>query len=1036
MNTHPSLVPLSIPQWNIWYTGLKSGEEAYTYRYIFDITGVLDVPRLENAIRQVISRHAAFRFIIVEKEGIPSQADLPITDREDPFQFKSFTAAATEQLLESGNHDSLKTGYERPYTFLLTKLAANRFILAFAYHHIMFDGSALKRVFTEISTWYNNKTAGIADITGPEEIAIWESGITAAEKEQSRRYWKDYIGNSSFHLALPVIKRPSAVENNPSALHLTLPVELSQRIRDFAKENNTTVFRVLLSLFGTLMYNITGEEDFVISYYADLRPVSLRHAIGHYVGMQPARFIIKETTSFHTLLEQTDLKIQQQRIANILPYILGNSGSEHLPYSNVAFGKTVSGRHFLHLDGLDIHSYRYKNIPQEHELSIMYDDDEECISLYAEFQPLLEAATVASLLHQYQALLHSALHQPGLPVGRHSLLLESDKNNILKNWANATEQEHHEGTVIQWFEKQAMTTPDACALIFKNREMSYGELNEQANKLATHLQKLGAKPNVPIVIFLGQSFERIIAILATAKAGAAYVPLEPNLPEKRLQFILQDTAAPVLITTTAIKTVFNSYDYPGHLLLIDDSEEMAIIATQQSTHISLDQSDNLAYIRYTSGTTGKPKGVMIAHRSLANFTGEYLKLMALTPASRVLQYISISFDISEMEIWCTLCRGARLYLYPDNRVVAGHLYDFIVANNIHCAILPPATLDTLPPPDIAITASLQTILLVGEATPLPVQNRWKDHVRLINAYGPTEATVCVNHFLIDGTYPADTIGQPVSNTTFYVLDKYMQLLPPCITGELYIGGVQVARGYLNQPELTLARFVDDPFASNTQKARDYGRLYKTGDLARYLPDGYVEYLGRNDLQVKIRGYRIELEEIEHALRSLENIKQAIAKVWTDSEGKKIAAYLVHTREKPEGPAANADIAKISRSLKEILPTYMVPTAFLWIDKIPITDNGKTDRNALPMPPAESSASLPNVEPIGNEFESVLANTWREALHHSNFSVRDNFFDVGGHSLLLTQIYTRLPETYKRRFSLTDMFRYPNIKSLVEHLKTH
>jgi amino acid adenylation domain-containing protein len=624
------------------------------------------------------------------------------------------------------------------------------------------------------------------------------------------------------------------------------------------------------------------------------------------------------------------------------------------------------------------------------------------------------------------------VQQPKNTVGQLSMLLPEERDQILMEWSRPKVNCHYTGTIAQWVEAQARRTPDATALAFGNGRLTYHALNDQADKLSQRLTCLGAGPDIPIAFCLEQSMARIVTMLAIMKAGAAYVPIDTIYPPQRAAFILEDTRAPLLVTTTALKDRFSQFN--GYMLVLDDQKEAAAIQARSAVPLSpKPPSDNLAYVLYTSGTTGQPKGVMIGHRALSNFIGEYGELMQIDAGSRLLQFVSIGFDVAAMEIWGGLSKGAAVYLYPDNRLTGASLYDFIKTHRITIAVLPPAVLATLPDPEEDCLTHLKTVVVAGEVMAEQVIHRWKDRVKLINGYGPTETTVCVNRLHITGSYSPSTIGRPISNTSFYILDVNGQPVPPCVTGELFIGGAQVARGYMNRPELTAERFIDNPFASCEEIVRGWHRLYKTGDLARYLPDGNIEYLGRNDQQVKIRGYRIELEEIEQVLTRQPDIRQAVALVWTDVGEKKIVAYLVHKAGKPAGSSARLTVDRMREALKQVLPPYMIPAAFVWLESIPLSASGKTDRNALPPPEKETPSFVSPLEKPNNDYEIAITTIWKEVLQMENINVKDNFFDLGGHSLLVTEVYSRLPEAWRQRLSLPDLFRHHTISALARHL---
>jgi amino acid adenylation domain-containing protein len=574
------------------------------------------------------------------------------------------------------------------------------------------------------------------------------------------------------------------------------------------------------------------------------------------------------------------------------------------------------------------------------------------------------------------------------------------------------------------FEEQAEKSPNAVALTFQGAQLSYEELNRRANQLARFLRESGVKPDTRAAICVERGFEMIVAALAVLKAGGAYVPLDPAYPLQRLRFMLDDSEPVVLLTQGNLKEMFSGI--AASVPVIDLSESEGLWNQQPDTNLDRDEvgvtPEHLAYVVYTSGSTGLPKGAMVEHRGLSNLAAAQIHSFGVESGSRVLQFSSFSFDACASEIMMTLLRGASLHLIPQKEILAGEpLALFLEQHRITHVTLAPAVLSTLPEPSrIAPTV---TLILAGDTLNGALASRWAQGRRLFNAYGPTEATVCATVYECQSEQQGNPpIGRPIANTRVYILNKDGELVPPAVTGELYIGGAGVARGYLNRTELTAERFLKDPFAEESG-----ARMYRTGDLGRWLADGNIEFLGRNDFQVKIRGYRIELGEIEAILTEYPGVREAIVIAREDAPGeKRLVAY--YTGE------IQLDAAALRTHLSEKLPDYLVPAAYVRLSALPLTVNGKLDRSALPVPSAAAYAIGEYVAPLG-ETETAIAAMWAEVLGVERVGRFDNFFNLGGDSLLAMRVAARIRMAFDIEFSVRKMFQYPAVATLSEWIES-
>jgi len=618
---------------------------------------------------------------------------------------------------------------------------------------------------------------------------------------------------------------------------------------------------------------------------------------------------------------------------------------------------------------------------------------------------------------------------PSTPTCTLNVLPESERRQILSEWNDTQSAFPSDKCIHELFEERVGKDPDAVAIVHEGNHLSYLELNLRANRLAHYLRELGIKPDARVAVCVERGFEMIVALLAVLKAGGAYLPLDPAYPPERLQFMLRDSTPLALLTQSHLEALFSETSDTLRVLHLDDANAPWHGYPDRNPRrdsIGLSPS-HLAYLIYTSGSTGKPKGVLCEHRGLCNLATAQIRAFAVKPESRVLQFASFSFDACVSEVMMTLCQGASLYFGPRKKILAGELLNEVVTQlGITHATLPPAVLASMP--EHAELDSISTMVLAGEALTDALANRWSGGRQLINAYGPTESTVCATVYQYRrGRNGAPPIGRPIANTKVYILDGRKEPTPIGVTGELYIGGVGVARGYLNRPELTVERFIPDPFATEPE-----ARMYRTGDLGRWLPDGNIEFLGRNDFQVKIRGFRVELGEIEAGLADYPGVREAVVIAREDTPGEKrlVAYYTVVDGDELTKEMPNAE--NLRRHILQRLPDYMAPTAYVQLQSLPLTVNGKLDRKALPTPSGEAYPSRQYEPPVG-EIETSLAEIWAELLKIDRIGRRDNFFTLGGHSLLAVRMITRVRSRYGTRVALFSFIQTPTIEYLASLL---
>ena len=661
-------------------------------------------------------------------------------------------------------------------------------------------------------------------------------------------------------------------------------------------------------------------------------------------------------------------------------------------------------------------------------LSLSVESLGEDFRLAARAPAAVGAMRVCSFMHTALASLVDALRtDPSFPVHKLDVLPEAELRRVLHDWNQTRREFPADKCVHELFEKQVRERPDAPALVCQENELSYQELNRRANRLAHRLRELGVQPDSRVAICVERGFEMIVALLAVLKAGGAYVPLDPAYPAERLRFMLDDTAPLALLTQNHLQDRFSEATMP--VLNLDAGA--ALCLGYPDSNITPDaiglSPSHLAYVIYTSGSTGAPKGVMCEHRGVCNLATALARDFAVDPQSRVLQFASFSFDGCVAEVVSTLCAGASLFFGPHTKMLVGEALQEVVAQfAITHASLPPAVLTWMP--EQAGLESVRTLALVGEALSGSLAGRWSKDRRLINGYGPTESTVCATLYQCQAGDSGDPpIGRPLANQRVYILDKHQEPAPIGVAGELYIGGVGVARGYQNRARLTAERFLPDPFASEPE-----ARMYRTGDLGRWLPDGNIGFLGRNDFLVKVRGFRIELGEIESRLAEHPGVREAVVIAREDTPGDlRVVAYYT-TADPHSSTEEGLDPEALRSHLSARLPEYMLPAAYVRLRSLPLTINGKVDRKALPLPTTVIHKPRHYEPPIG-KTETALAEIWAEFLKLDPIGRRDNFFELGGHSLLAARMIARVRASFNTRTPLFSFIQTPTIAYLADLL---
>jgi amino acid adenylation domain-containing protein len=1058
--------PLSFAQQRLWFFDqFEPGTPAYNIPLAVKITGPLDVAALHSSLNAIVARHATLRTTFKVADGVPVQEiapeltlSLPVVDLRDQPQ---------ADVLELATADNLQ-----PYDLIngplirgqLLRTADLEHVLLLNMHHIVSDGWSLGVLVREMGTFYEafSKADGAAAAI-PElpiqyaDYAVWQReslrpGAPGEALDEKLAYWKKQLAGPLPVLELPTDRPRPAVQTYRGARHfVALPKTLTEALRSLSREEGVTLFVTLLAAFQTLLQRYTAQNDIIVgSPIAGRNRSELEGLIGLFVNSLALRVDLHGNPSFRELLQRVrevslDADAHQEAPFEKLVEVLAPERNlSQNPLFQVMFVFQTAPLGDLSVSGLTLTPLDVESGTAKLDLSVELYDRADGIGGWFEYNSdLFDAPTIARMAGHFQALLESVVDDRSRRLSDLPMLSAAERRQLVVEWnATAIDYPDADSTLHHLMESQAARTPDAVAVIFEDQRLSYRELNARANQLAHHLQTLGVGGNtqgeVRVGVCVEGSVELAIALLGVLKAGGTYVPIDPTYPQDRLQFMLQDTQTPVLLTQ---QQLVNHLPEHSAVVLCLDTDWPTIAQSSTQNAISRATGDTIAYIIYTSGSTGKPKGVMVPHRGAINNLAWRQQSWPLTANDRMLLNYSLSFDPSVWSIFWPLSAGAQLVLVrPEVRYDSAALVRVIAEQGVTVfGASPSQHAVLLDEPGITACTALRYVVSGGESLSGELQQRFhaKLPALLCNAYGPTEATIDTTFWVCPRTDDpqAAPIGRPLPNVQVYVLDPQMQPVPVGVPGEVYIGGVQLARGYLNRPELTAEKFVPNPFSGCSQ-GMPGTRLYRTGDRARFLPDGVLDFLGRIDNQVKIRGFRIELGEIESLLVQHPGVREAVVDARTvRANDKRLVAYIVPKEEQTNKELAEKQelVAELRAQLAATLPGYMIPTAFMMLEQIPLSPNGKADRRALPDPDGLRPDLAAGYVAPRSEIERSIAAIWQEVLQVEKVGTRDNFFDLGGHSLLMVQVHSKLRDLVEREITMVDLFKYPTISTLAEFL---
>ncbi|TCK33795.1 amino acid adenylation domain-containing protein [Paraburkholderia sp. BL8N3] len=1046
-------LPLSFAQQRLWFLDAlnQAAGAAYHIPAALRLTGKLDQDALRAALERIVARHEVLRTTIAAERGEPF---LRIADATHRFaltrrDLREIAAGEREQAVarigEAEAIEPFDLGHGPLVRGQLLELADEDHILLVTQHHIVSDGWSIGVLIDELSALYDALHRGLPDPLPPLAIqyadyAAWQRDRLQGETlKRQTAFWKARLKDAPALLELPTDRpRPAVQSYLGASVPVALPRELGDALRELGRQQGATLFMTLFAGWAALLSRIAQQHDLVIGTpVANRTQAELESLIGFFVNTLALRVRLEDDPDVRTLLQRVKADAlaayahQELPFEQVVEAVQPPRSLAHSPIFQTMISLDNTPSRSLELPGLQLAPLAPPSLSTQFDLSLSLVDKDGLISGELEYaSDLFDAATIERLVANLQTLLAGMAADTDCRVGALPLLDEAQRRQVLVDFnatagdypANSAANNATDLAVHMLFERQARATPHAIGVVHGEGTLSYDALNRQANRIAHALIELGVGADQRVAICVERGLDMVAGLLGILKAGAAYVPLDPAYPAARLEHMLADSTPVAVLTQQALAGKLPPIDAPT--LLVDAPAALAR-HPEHDPDVPVAPTD-LAYVIYTSGSTGLPKGVMIEHRGVCNQIAALRQRYALIEQDRILQFASIAFDMSVEEIFGALLVGATLVLRDDSWIDGtGAFIKRCTENGITVANLPTSFWQQLAQDHAqTLPASLRQVMIGGEAVTTRALAAWfarPGHLpRLFNAYGPTETTV--NASIHEPTRDAHSnlsIGAPVANTRLYILDTNRQPVPVGVSGELYIGGAGVARGYLNRAELTAERFLDDPFSA-TRGAR----MYRTGDLVRWFADGSVEYLGRNDHQVKIRGFRIELGEIEACLARHAQVREAVVVARDSGAGDKLlVAYCTMVNASPPTTAE-----ALRAHVQANLPEYMVPSAYVQLDALPLTPNRKLDRNALPAPQADAYVRRGYEAPQG-EVEEQLTHIWQTLLGVEQIGRHDDFFELGGHSLLAVRLISRVREATGIELGLAELFAHPRLAAL-------
>jgi len=1045
-------LPLSFAQQRLWFIDrLDPGSSVYNFPAAVRLHGPLNLQALTQSLNEIVRRHEALRTTFAIVDGRPVQViasrltlTLPLVDLRELPDIEREAAVLRMATSEAQRPFDLAAGPLVRATVL--QLRESEHVGLLTMHHIVADGWSTGILIRELAALYEAYCSGrpspLPDLPIQyADFAHWQRRWMDGEILQNQlRYWKQQLAGAPPFLELPTDHPRPAVQTFRGAQQaLLLPKAVGDGLKALSRREGVTLFMTLLAAFQILLHRYTNQDDLVIGTpIANRNRSEIEGLIGFFVNSLALRTDLSGNPGFPELLHRVREACLGAYAHQDLPFerlveeLHRKRDLSRNPLFQVMFVLQNASPQAVDLPGMSLSPVQIDTGTTHFDLTLhIADTDQGLAGTIAYNTDLFEPETIARMLGHFSDILETVVSDPERRLSDLTPLTEAERRQILENWNDTATAIPNDLSIHQLFEAQVERTPAAIAVVLEDRQMTYAELNRRSNQLANHLRTLGVGPETAVGICLKHSLETIIGLLAVLKAGGVYVPLDPAYPQERLAFMLEDAHIPVLLTQEPLLARLP----PHHATVIClDSGWESIAGESPENPPCVTMPENLAYLIYTSGSTGRPKGVSVSHRSTAEHCLNVQRFYELTSCDKVLQFASLSFDLSLEQILPTLVVGASLVLMNTDLWQTSEFHkkisDFgLTVLNLSTGYWQELAREWTDLPELVPNIEPRLIIVGGDTMLPEFLDLWQrtpiSSTRLINAYGPTETTITATAFEVTpglrehSTRQRIPIGRPLANRETYILNEYGNAVPVGIPGELYIGGTCLARGYLKRPDLTAEKFVPNPFTDEPGS-----RMYKTGDLARYLPDGNIEFLGRIDHQVKIRGFRIELGEIEAVLRQHPAVRETIVLARDNAVGEQhLVGYIV---PQPE-TSPTADVLR--GFLTESLPEYMMPAIFVMLDALPLMPNGKIDRDALPAPERTPSAPGRGFVAPRNPLERELVDLWEEVLGIRPIGVTDNFFELGGHSLAAVRLFALIEKRLGKKVPLATVFQ----GATVEHL---
>lgn len=1035
-------LPLSFAQQRLWFLDQLEGLSAtYNLAFAVKIDGIIEENLVKQSFNLIVQRHEVLRTNYSSKEGRAHQTIRLI--EELPMPIVDLTEVSLE---EQEQHAQERIDHETQTPFSLSedwlirmsllRLSDQKHILLLTMHHIVSDGWSMGVFLQEFKNIYmalkNKQPQPLSELRVQYiDFAHWQRNWLKGDVlERQLSFWKDELSGAPALLEMPTDRPRPAVEDF-SGDYVSFHIDTKEyaELMALAKANGVTLFMVLHAAFAMLLSRYSGKEDIVIG-----APVANRHnrdveqMIGFFVNSLVLRTDLSNNPTFEELLKRVkkaDLNAfdyPHVPFEQLIERLGVKRSLSHAPWFQIFFALQNAPLEDMQTEDFTMDLLEQRNQTSMFDITVDMQERADGINGVLQFKTdLYDRSTAQRLVDYYLGFLKQVVAQPDRPIAKYQMLTALEEKLILTDF-NQTQKDYSvDQCVHHLIEQQALTNPDQLAVRQGEQRLTYRELNQRANQVAHYLIEQGAEPDKLIGLSMTRSVDMIVALLGILKSGSAYVPIDPDYPQERKDFMQSDADLQTILTAEQIEHI--------------DTKSYSKDNPQVDMH-----AKNLAYIIYTSGTTGKPKGVMIQHDSLVNYVQDAIVHLGMTSEDRLLQFSSISFDAAAEEIFGTLVSGATLVLRTEEMIRSAKVFtEASQEYGITIWDMPTAYWHQLSreilEKGIDIPKSVRVVLFGGEKVSADLLKQWlkkyPDRPTILNTYGPTESTIVSTIYQANNNtdaieqYVEVPIGRPVANLKAYVLDQHLNPVPVGVPGELFVSGLGLARGYLKRPELTAEKFLDNPFEDGV-----YSRMYRTGDLVKFLPNGNIDYLGRVDKQVKIRGYRIELQEIEAVLNKFEGVQDVFLKIIEPSQGvKSIVAYIIAME-------TNDDfLSRLRAYLKDCMPSYMLPAFIIPMTTFPITVNGKVDAAALPSPEDLSEQSREDYESPRDEQEQTLSELWSEVLGIKNIGIHDNFFEMGGHSLLAAQLVTRVYETFNVDLPLRNLFEQPTIAGLMASIRT-